>query len=224
MDFIPLIIKELRVETDEYQSIIFTKPDNFSFKLGECFSFRFPGENESKVFSFASSPTESDIIISYKRGVSKFKKKLEVLHVGNAMEVALYGSQFHFNSETPSLFIAGGIGITAFRSIIKFCVDQNVTTALQLIFINKTEIFPFKNELDMFSKQASHLSISYFSTNTHGRLTKELLKKHLMLPIPEVYIAGPPLMIDATVDLLKGNNISSSHIHTESFDGYFEES
>lgn len=223
MEFLPLTIKELRVETEEYNSIIFIKPKEFTFILGECFSFRFPGEENAKIFSFASSPTEDTIIISYKKGISIFKKRLESLRVGDVMEVALFGSQFHFLSHKPALFIAGGIGITAFRSIIAYCMDKEISTSLHLLFINRTEAFPFRQEFASFQKNNPHLSITYHATSLQGRVTKEVLQNVLPSSTFDAYLAGPPLMIDSMVDLLRSCGVLAKHIHTESFDGYSEE-
>lgn len=223
MEWIELIIKEIRVETQEYVSIIFAKPKGFTFTLGECFSFRFPSGDTSKVFSFASSPSEDVIIISYKKGVSEFKKKLQKLHIGESMEVALYGSQYHFDSKKSSIFIAGGIGITAFRSIIKYCVDKHIISSIHLIFMNRTEYFPFREELENFKRELKNLSVTYIATSIEGRLSEEKIEKLSLRKNDEVYIAGPPLMIDTAVYLLKHYGIKEKYLHTESFDGYTEE-
>lgn len=223
MEWIALTIKEIRAETEEYVSIIFAKPKDFTFVLGECFLLRPSDVDMAKVFSFASSPTEDNIIISYKKGISRFKKKLEELRVGDSMEVSLYGSQFHFTSSKPSVFIAGGIGITAFRSILKYCVDKSIFTPLHLIFINRTEDFPFREELEDFKKRLDNLSVTYIPTSTKGRLSGEMIKKLLPRKNDEMYLAGPPLMIDTMVDLLTRFGVKEEHLHTESFDGYMEE-
>lgn len=223
MDFTRLVIKEHRTETDEYSSILFIKPKNFSFILGECFSFRFPGESSSKVFSFASSPTEDTIIISYKKGISPFKKRLQDLRVNDTIEISQYGSQFHFNEHNGAVFVAGGIGITAFRSIIKYCVDEKITIPLHLIFVNKSEQFPFQRELLAFKKDMTNLTLSFISTNIKGRLTKNILLNIISEKSNDFYIAGPPFMVDDTVLLLKKIGIKENFIHTESFDGYTEE-
>jgi ferredoxin-NADP reductase len=223
MEFTSLTVNEVRNETQEYRSIIFQKPKNFNFTLGECFSLRFPGEDSFKVFSFASSPTEDRIVISYKKGISRFKKQLDNLHTGDQMEVSLYGSQFHFDAKKSSVFIAGGIGITAFRSIITYCVDKNIRSPIHLLFCNRNDMFPFQDDLTYYLTQLPHLHITYVSTNKEGRLTTEKIKKVITDYNDEFYLAGPPLMIDSTVELLQSCGINSNQIHTESFDGYSEE-
>lgn len=223
MEFTPLEVLETRYETDDYQTIVLKKPSTFSFILGECFSLRIAGDEDSRIFSFASSPTEEHILISYKKGISAFKKKLENIQVGDSVEVALYGSQFHFNEKKSSVFIAGGIGITAFRSIIKYCIDTQIQSPLHLIYLNKSNTFPFKKELEVFSKQLYALQITYISTLREGHLTLEKIHTLTIHKNDEVYLAGPPRMIDDTVSLLQEAGVMLDNIHTESFDGYFED-
>ena len=67
---IVLRIKELRHETSEYLSIVFEKPRGFTFEAGDWLDIRFPVPEfpVGKTYSFASAPTEPDLMIAFKKG------------------------------------------------------------------------------------------------------------------------------------------------------------
>ncbi len=104
-------------------------------------------------------------------------------------------------------------------------VDQNIKSSIHLIYINRTELFPFQKELGEWEKLGL-IDTRYLITQKEGRLTLDKLNTF----IPNItqkkfehYIAGPPLMVDATTELLEEICIPSHAIHTDSFDGYLEE-
>lgn len=222
-----LKVTNIQTEVDDYISIYFEKPKDFSFSPGDCFDllFQTPNFTEGRIFSFSSSPTESELRITFRKGITEYKKKLEISKRGDIFLLNYYGSQYSFFLERPLIFYAGGIGIAVFRSILKMAIDTKSIAHIKLIYINKTDNFPFKNELELWRKKLD-LEISYISTQSEGRLDISKIKNI----IPDItnanyvhYIAGPPLMVDATVDILGILGISDTTIHTDSFDGYFEE-
>ena len=121
--------------------------------------------------------------------------------------------------------IAGGIGITPFRSMIKTRLMECPTVRTILLFQNKTQDFPFYSELSQWQKEHSSLEIHWLDTDTKGRLTSEMLTAVLgeKKDSFHYYVAGPPLMVDASMELLDRLMIGVHEIHTDSFDGYIDE-
>lgn len=223
----PLTVKNIQKEIGDYISIFFHKPANFVFQPGDCFDliFQHPDFQEGRIFSFSSSPTEDDLRITFRKGITEYKKRLEDTKNGDTFLLHFFGSQYSFFTDRPLIFYAGGIGIAVFRSFIKMIFDQNTESSIQLIYINRTELFPFQNELTEWEKLGL-VDNHYLITQKKGRLTPDKLNTF----IPNIthrkfehYIAGPPLMVDATTELLEGIGIPSQSIHTDSFDGYLEE-
>jgi len=91
---IPLFVKTTYDEAD-YVTICFKKPKGFIFEPGNWIDIRFlsPDLSIGKTYSIASSPTESDILITFKKGVSKFKKAFEQISVGDTMLITWFSFQ-----------------------------------------------------------------------------------------------------------------------------------
>ena len=130
------------------------------------------------------------------------------------------------------MFIAGGVGIAPFRSMIKYLLDTNETRDIILIFINKqTEDILFH---DLFLEaQRVGLKTYYFLTKKEsvpqgwtggvGHLDSSVIPQ--IIPDFEkrkFYISGPQLMVQGIEKTLKSAGISKKQIKTDFFPGYFE--
>lgn len=223
---IELVVKERREESADCLSVFFARPREIRYAPGDWMDIRFPTPEfpVGRTYSFASSPTEPDLRIAFKRGVSPFKRRLERTTPGETMLVTQHGSNgFVLDRRYPSVFVAGGVGITPFRSMIKDLVDTTANIDVSLIYLNRTPDFPFRQELDAWAQDSPSLAIQYVSTGTEGRLTKAMLRR--LLPDiaerpPMGYIAGPPGMVDQTQELLQTIGVGSDDIKVDRFDGY----
>jgi ferredoxin-NADP reductase len=140
------------------------------------------------------------------------------------MQINYFGNQYEFISDKPIVLIAGGIGITVFRSYLKKMIDLKMKPKITLLYINRTSYAPFKEEIELW-KNSLPLHTIYWETEKQGRMTEVNFLS--MLPKDrekntEYYIAGPPFMVDGTTELLEKLTIDSRKIHTDSFDGYVE--
>lgn len=222
-----LCIEELRAVSRDCLSIILKKPIEFSYQAGDCLDISFPDALHlgKQTYSFASSSYEDTLMLAFKRGYSEFKHRLEALKLGDILQVIQYGSNFIFDAKIPSVMIAGGIGITPFRSMIKTRLIEHSTVKTILLFQNRTSDFPFYKELRQWQKEYPSLEIHWLDTDTKGRLTPEILTTILgeKRDTFHYYVAGPPLMVDASIELLSRLKIRTQNIHTDSFDGYTDE-
>jgi ferredoxin-NADP reductase len=98
---ISLRIKELRRESSECLSIVFEKPRGLTFEAGDWLDIRFPVPEfpVGKTYSFASAPTEPDLMISFKKGQSPFKKALANVQPGETMLITQYGVMVSSSTE-----------------------------------------------------------------------------------------------------------------------------
>ena len=76
-----------------------------------------------------SSPIEKDrIVITIKVRDNPLKQKLQKLEAGNLVNIAVPMGEFTLPEEhhMPAVFLSGGIGVTSFRSMIKYVTDKQL--------------------------------------------------------------------------------------------------
>lgn len=214
-----LKLKKIVSQTPISKSFIFEKPRGFRFYPGQFLDIE-----ESKSFTISSSPTENFLMITTKAGKSKFKKHLWKLQPGDKIEASHPAGTFILDETAPAIFLAGGVGITPFRSMIKYALGQNLKLPITLIYSNSDSDFIFKNELDKWQKIYPKLTIHYIVTSQDGRLSEEKIKKFLhpkyLLLDTIYYLAGPPAMVDEFEIILLRVGVDSTNIRADRFDGY----
>ncbi len=222
---ITIVVKENRIETPGYRSIIFERPQNFLFESGDWIDINFSKQNlkGGRTFSLSSSPTEPDLMITFKDGISEIKRALSQLKPGDKLKIAGYGNDYRFtlNRHKCSTFIAGGVGIAPFRSMLQEMIDLKVDNKVHLVYLNQNSDFLFQSELELWSNMLTGFNCTYI-------VTKELKKKDkdraLLAAIhsfdQSFYIAGPETMVDNTEHLLLDFGVVIDDIKIDSFSGY----
>lgn len=200
-----------------YFCLIFGKPEAFNFYPGQYLDIKLAVDDpngDTRAFTISSSPTESFLMVTIKKGISPFKKYLETLRIGDTLESSHPAGTFTLDENSPAIFIAGGIGITPFRSMIKYAVDQKLKTAITLIFSNSNNDFPFKEELGQWQKDYPKLDISYHNSTNSGRLNK--------LPVSNAiyYLAGSHSFVNSMEKILLDLGMDQTNIRYDRFDGY----
>lgn len=211
-------------------SLEFEKPAKLNFKPGQFIYYSLPhagadNRGTRRYFSLASSPTESKLMLltKFAEKGSSFKNKLKALVAGNKIIANSLDGEFVLpkNPDTKLAFIAGGVGIAPFRSMIKYLVDTKENRDIILLFSNKTEAdISFRGFLEDAKKQLP-LKVVYVVSEQTGPITPELIKKE----IPDFssrtfYLSGPEPMIEAMEIMIHGMGVSSKQIKTDFFPGY----
>lgn len=166
-----------------------------------------------RFFTISSSPTEDEIIITSKfvENGSSFKKAILNLKPGGEIISTSPAGEFILpkNPQQKLAFIAGGIGITPFRSMAKFLLDSKQSRDIVLISCAATEQeFIFKN---LFPEAVYKV----------GRLKTDDIKN----AVPDYnerifYVSGPELMVQATEKMLSQIGIQHGRINRDYFPGY----
>ncbi|MFZ3301954.1 MAG: FAD-dependent oxidoreductase [Microgenomates group bacterium] len=228
-------------KTDEAKgtkSFYFKPSEDFTFEAGQYIYIILPSlkyedaRGDTRHFTISSSPTETEDnllrITTRMRDQSGYKKTLDELEIGAT--VAARGPQgfFVLNSKkvdttSPQIFLAGGIGITPFRSIIKYNLDKGLNIPIHLIYSNSDSEFVFKSELDLWQTQNQNLKIDYFDSSKEGHLDSDKLKT--LLPATDFkqttfWAVGPNPFIDAMEEIFEKLEIPEDNIKTEKFTGY----
>lgn len=138
--------------------------------------------------------------------------------------VTQHGSNgFLLGQRFAALFIAGGVGITPFRSMIKAVLDSGDDVDMTLVYQNHTDDFPFKQEMDALAVGFPCFRVHYVATGTEDRLTTgklRMLLSNIPAARPMSYVAGSPGMVDSLEDMLVALDIGKDAIKTDRFTGY----
>lgn len=222
-----LKVKQFRLETKDCFSLILEKPKGFSFYPGQYLDVELPiadPNGSTRAFTISSSPTENYLMHTTKKGISPFKKFMENIKPGKTVSASHPAGTFTLDETEEAIFVAGSIGITPFRSMLKYIFDNKLSTPITLIYSNSDEDFPFKKDLNNWQKQLPNLKVIYHISKISGRLNKQGLLSYLQsttYPLqPIYYLAGPPKMIDDLEKILIEIGVDSINIRIDRFDGY----
>lgn len=194
----------------------------------------YPDERgDTRHFTISSSPTEGDLIrITIRiRQESGYKKTLDELPIGSEVEGKGPQGTFLFDSKIEyNIFLAGGIGITPFRSIIKNVIDdkQKQKTNIHLIYSNSDNDFIFKKELDKWQEENEFIKVTYLDSSVSGHLDSKKLSSLVSNDDIKItyYAVGPNAFVNAMEEILEELSSSSAikipenNIKTEKFTGY----
>ncbi len=174
-------------------------------------------------FTNAAAPFEGHVQITTRIAEEKgssFKKKLLTREVGKEIEASVIEGDFTLDfPEKEHVFIAGGIGITPYRSIIKQLEYEKKPLNITLIYANRDENVVFKEELDEIASKNPEFKIHYLYSPEH--INEEIIRKYVPdLVAPVFYISGPEPMVDSLGEVLKKMEISEDRIKQDWFPGY----
>ena len=120
------------------------------------------------------------------------------------------------NYPKPLLFIAGGSGITPFRSMIK--EYTGVSTNVTLMYYAHKNSHLFTQELKKTQEENSNIKIVLIDSKESGHINYEHLKLHCEdFTNREIFICGPGDMIQASEELLLSSGVDQDKIHHEYF-------
>ncbi len=179
-------------------------------------------------FTMTSSPTRDELCITPKE-LGDFTSTIDQTEVGDRAYIdAPYGvfGLFHYGSADP-VFIAGGIGITPFISMLRDLYDREGQRRVDLFWaLRREEQFYFRDELETMAREMDRFNmVVVLSGQPHwpgekGRLSAALVKQHLgeEMRNREFYLCGPPSMAAALTVELKQLGVPAKRIHREIFE------
>jgi ferredoxin-NADP reductase len=178
-----------------------------------------------------TSPTERGVLgLCTRLRDSAFKRSLSELPVGTEVDVEEPKGSFVLPEETDRayVFIAGGIGITVFRSMLRFIADEGLTHRITLVYSNRDrESTAFLDELAELDGALPNLTLVLTMTQDPGwngetrRIDADFLGDHLgELGAFTYLIAGPPTMVEAVSETLGASGVPEEHILAQRFSGY----
>lgn len=212
--------------------------EEFDYQPGQYFWVELldpPHEDEKgprRHISAVTSPTERGVIgLCTRIRDSAFKRSLADLPVGAAVEVEPPKGKFVLpqDASQPLVFVAGGIGITAFRSMLRYIQDEELPHRVTLIYSNRDrDSTAFLNELEEIGRTNPNIRLIVTMTDDDSwpgesrRIDANFFKEYLAdgLNDARYMVAGPPGFAESATKELKKAGVDEQLISTDSFSGY----
>jgi ferredoxin-NADP reductase len=211
------------------------RPEGFQFLAGQFCTITLPsvGFTDDKGlrsgFSIASAPLEKELIFATRVSNSAFKKTLKDMTAGSAVTIEGPLGSFTLPEDTsnPIVLLAGGLGVTPFRSMVKHAADSSTGHRVTLFYSSRVpEEAVFLDELQGLAD--THTNINLVVTITRpeqsstkwtgltGRLNAAMIKSRWDEWANAIYyMAGPPAMVDTIQQILDDMAIPQDRVRKE---------
>jgi len=231
--------EKIRIAPDIYD-FIFEPTKKLAFQPGQYMEWTLGHEHPDsrgirRYFTLASSPTEKDLRVGVKfyRHSSSYKEAMLGMPIGSEIIAGQLAGDFVLpgNENRPIVMIAGGIGITPFRSMVKYLLDTHQNRPVVLFYSNKHFDDIVYQDVFEHAQHEMGMKLVYAVSNTRnvprgwdghvGRITEDLIKHE----VPEYkncvyYISGPNSMVESYRNLLQSIGINPNRVQTDYFPGF----
>ena len=229
-----------REVAEETVAFHFERPRNFLFKAGQSIDLAMLGARSdgsdglAHTFSIASSPFAEEIVVVTRMRDTAFKRALSSLAFGARIRIKGPMGSFtlHKTVSRPAVFLAGGIGVAPFLSMLSYAGASKVHPSITLFYANRRlQDAAFIDRLRELERSIPTFRFVPTFTRVDGSLgqwkgatghiSSEMLSTHVFnLQNSICYIAGPPAMVTAARHALKEGGVDEDNIRTEEFAGY----
>lgn len=182
-------------ESGDVWSFFFEPTEQVAWIAGQSIRLEIPRKTwgiEERRFTIASAPHEGHIQITTRTSSSDFKQLLLGLSPGDAINGANIEGNFVVKDwQDSKIFIAGGIGITPFRSMLAEAIHQNKSTHTTLYYSSRENSPTFVDELHTWAEQDKTLELKIMPerlTVAKATMPKDFLSR-------QVFISGPEAMV-----------------------------
>lgn len=232
-----LALVKKKQEAKDIYSYVFGGQKNLSFQAGQYLEWTLPiaktdSRGNRRYFTISSSPTENNLMFTIKEPTprSSFKTGLDHLKPGDKMVAYQLEGSFVLpkNKNQRLAFIAGGIGVTPFRSITKYLIDSNQSRDIVLLYsANNAREFAFTNLFDGAKEAgvATHYALSADPPANWDGLVGPLDGRMIKKAVTDYkertfYVSGPYGFVTAAREALLKMGLPESKIITDYFPGY----
>ena len=212
--------------------------EEVEFRPGQYFWVELPdrGHEDEKGLrrhiSVATSPTDRGVLgLCTRLRDTAFKKTLAELAVGDEVDVEQPKGDYRLPEDTNReyVFVAGGIGITVFRSMLRYIRDTGEPYRVTLVYSNRDrESTPFLDELVELERSLPGFRLVLTMTDDDGwegetrYVAADLLRDHLGGDLGHYtyLVAGPPAMVESVIEQLASAGVPEDRVLPDRFSGY----
>jgi ferredoxin-NADP reductase len=182
--------------------------------------------------SIVTSPNERGVLgLATRIRDTAFKQTLAVLDVGDEVVVEDPKGDFHLPEDTSKeyVFIAGGIGITVLRCMLKYIVEEGLPYRITLLYSNRDrESTAFYDELLELERRIEGLKIVFTMTDDSSwegetrRIDADFIRAYEDGELADYtyIVSGPPGMVNGVADMLEGEGLPEEQVIRSRFAGY----
>ncbi len=224
-----------RAAADTYD-FVFSTPHRVAFNAGQYLEWTLPLDHSDnrgnrRYFTVASAPTEDTVRLGVKfyRKPSAFKRALGDMAPGDTIHAAQIAGNFTLPSDPDKklAFLAGGIGITPFRSMLQYLVDQGEARPITVLYgCESQEDIAYGDVLDEAERKLGIRTVYAVARGTRrGQYPGYIDARLVKAAIPDYrertfYVSGPQAMVKAVRHMLTGMGVHRSRIKTDFFPGF----
>src|SRR5919106_251346 len=208
------------------------------FKPGQFFYVTLPdvGHQDDKGLrrhiTVVTSPNEKGVLgLATRMRDSAFKRSLRDLPLGAEVDVEQPGGDFGLPDDTsrPVVFIAGGIGITVFRSMLLYVKEERLSHRVVLVYSNRDrESTAFLDELQELEQDLPDFRLILTMTDDPDwngetrRIDATFCKEYVEGDLNQYtfMVAGPPAMVEAVQEELTAAGVAETNVIASRFSGY----
>lgn len=235
---LPKLVQRIKL-APRTMDFVFAASQQLAYEPGQYMEWTLPhrradARGRRRYFTLASSPTENNIRLGvkfYENG-SSFKRAMLAMESDTPIAASQVGGDFRLPKDKTKklVFIAGGIGVTPYRSMVKYLVDTKEPRPITLFYSErKAEDVVYKDVFDVAQRELG-LQVVYTLTDRTdnlpnwakgGYISGEMIKAEVPDYLERVfYISGPHSMVSATQSTLLEIGVNRSQIKTDFFPGY----
>jgi len=221
-----LTLFEKKQEAKDVMSSKFKSDEPLNWKPGQYLFYTLPNDDQdnrgvTRYFTISSAQFEKFIMLTTRIGdpSSSFKKSLTEMKIGDRITAS--GPDGDFTVEDPNknyVFIAGGIGITPFRSILLDLDHKKLPINVQLLYSNRDEDIVFKEELKSLMSKNPNFKIKYFISPQ--RIDTSTIEQLNNINNRMFYISGPEPFVESFEKMIKDLGVKPLNIKLDEFPGY----
>ena len=235
----PILVRKAKIAANTIE-FAFNPGQKLAFQPGQYMEWTIPHTNTDsrgtrRFFTLASSPTEDELLLGvrfYDKG-SSYKSAMLDIDRHSQIAAAQVAGDFTMPSDKKQklAFIAGGIGVTPYRSMIKYMLDSKESRDVKMIYGGRSEddfayLDVFEQARKRFGIDTTYVVSGRSSDASRPNMVRGTISEHLIKSvIPDYskrlfYISGPHSMVVSVEEALLSLGVAKHNIKTDFFSGY----
>jgi ferredoxin-NADP reductase len=224
----PTRVVGVDAQTPAIHRLRIERPAGYRFRPGQHALLRLVTDHgpDLRPLSLAGPPDGPHLEFATRAGTSAFKQAFLALQPGDPVKVSRPMGGLRYDDTHPAVLVAGGIGITPLRSLLRAGDVGPGAQPIRLLYSNRTAgDIPFADELSALARGRDDVSITWVLTQPDdgplpdgahvGRISEDLLRRQeLELPGAIFYVTGPAAMVSDVRQMLRRVGVEGRRVRS----------